>query len=303
MKKIVIATLLVAATTLASAQVEITGKIANYIEKSEKGGATATDVVPEITNFIKFVSKEDLGGGLSARLVVDTSVFADDPKGGANSKIGDRESTVGLANKYGSVDIGNSYVGTFNAIRWTDSYQALYGSIAGDLHSTRGGRFANAVFFKATPTSNLTFNYEKVQNTIAGPEGLGYGTKAVFGPVTFNVARWEQGADKSNVFGAVAQSGSYRFNVLNSLDTTSGVTTRGTSVGLAKKIDSTPITVLTTYGKKTGNAATDINKAYNIGLDYAFSKRTSGQIIYKIVDANLDSLDARYVGVGLIHKF
>jgi predicted porin len=301
MKKLTLAALMAVTTTVSMAQVEISGKIGTYYESSEKAGVNTTSLQQEGTNNIAFKAKEDLGGGLSARVVVETKLFSNDPKS-ANTQLGDRQSTVGLANKMGSIDMGRNNHSAFNTLRFTDSFGALYGTIADDVHNFRANRFSNGVFLKATPYNGIGLSYDRVQASASGPEGLSYGATAELGALKLDVSRWELGQDTSNVLGVVATISGYRLNFLTSEDTTSNVTTKGTSVGMSKQLGSSPYTMMTSYGKKTGVASSELT-AYNVGMDYAFSKRTSGQVIYRKTDAVTAALDSRMVAVGLIHKF
>lgn len=296
-----LAVLLAVTATVSMAQVEITGKIGTYYDSTEKGGVNTTGLQQEATNNLTFKAKEDLGGGLSARVIVDTKLFSNDPKS-ANTQLGDRESTVGLVNKLGSVDMGRSTHSVFNTLRYTDSFGALYGTITDDIHNFRSYRFSNGVFLKATPYNGVGLSYDRVQASASGPEGLSYGATAQFGAIKLDVSRWELGQDTSNVFGVVTTVFGYRLNFLSSEDTTSGVIMKGTSVGAVKQLGSSPVTLMTTYGRKTGVASLEAT-AYNIGMDYAFSKRTSTQVIYRKLDSVTASLDSRTIAVGLIHKF
>lgn len=301
MKKFVLTILLVAASAVASAQVELSGKIGMYYDTTTKAGVSSSGVAQENTNNITIRAKEDLGGGLTARVVVDTKLNANDPKS-ADSQIGDRESTVGLASKFGSVDMGRSYHSAFNTLRFTDPLGNLYGSIASDIHTARDNRFSNGVFLKANPVSGIGMSYDRVQATAGGVEGVSYGAKVNIAGVTFDASRWELGQDKTNIYGALTDVYGYRLSLLHSEDTTSGVTTRGTSAGVKKQLGATPWTLGGTYGQKYGNEATDL-KAYNVSLEYAFSKRTNAHIVYRNVDAKVSSLDTKQLGVGLIHRF
>ncbi len=56
------------------------------------------------------------------------------------------------------------------------------------------------------------------------------------------------------------------------------------------------------YGTKTGLAAGDVT-AYNVGVNYAFSKRTSASVAYRSVDAGGTANDVKQVGLGLTHSF
>ena len=105
MKKIAIATLLAATTLVATAQVSVYGKISEFADNTKTGTVKVNSLVNDSSRFgIK--AEEKLGHGLSARVVVETSVVADDPKVGAATQLGDRQSTIGLTSKFGTVDLG-----------------------------------------------------------------------------------------------------------------------------------------------------------------------------------------------------
>lgn len=299
MKNFMMASILAVTSTVSMAQVEISGKIGTYYDSTEKGGVNTTGLQQEGTNNLTFKAKEDLGGGLSARVIVDTKLFSNDPKS-SNTQLGDRESLVGLTNKLGSVDMGRSTHSVFNTIRYTDSFGALYGTIADDIHNFRSYRFSNGVFLKATPYGGVGLSYDRVQASASGPEGLSYGATAEFAGVKLDVSRWELGQDTSNVLGVVANVFGYKLHYLTSENTTSNITQKGSSAGASKQMG--PYTLMTSYGRKTGLASSEMS-GYNVGLDYAFSKRTSTQVIYRKIDAVTASLDSRTIAVGLIHKF
>jgi len=304
MKKIALATILVATTAIASAQVTVSGKIAEYWDQTTKGGVTTKTVASEATNNITFKAVEDLGQGLQARVVIDTKILANDPKS-ADSQIGDRESTVGMANKLGSVDLGRSYHTAFNTIRFTDTFGALYGSIASDVHNFRdSGRMSNGTFVKATPMSNVTVSYEASQNTAVGStDSKAYGAVGSFYGLKTQVARWESNSnsDKTNIVGFNYDLMGYKLAAIRSKDTTSSVLSTGTSYGVAKQMGNTPYTVKASRGTKSDNTGDTL--AYNFGVDYAFSNRTTAQVVYRAVNAPASANDIKQIGVGMIHKF
>jgi len=59
-----------------------------------------------------------------------------------------------------------------------------------------------------------------------------------------------------------------------------------------------PITAKASYGKTN----TDV-KAYALGADYNFSKRTSVGVNYRNVDVAGTANDVKQVGVGVTHRF
>jgi len=304
MKKIALATVLAVSAMTASAQVTVSGKIAEYWDQTTKGGVTTKTVASEATNNITFKAVEDLGQGLQARVVIDTKILANDPKS-ADSQIGDRESTVGMANKLGSVDLGRSYHTAFNTIRFTDTFGALYGSIASDVHNFRdSGRMSNGTFVKANPLSNVTVSYEASQNTAVGStDSKAYGAVGTFYGLKTQVARWESNSnsDKTNIVGFNYDLMGYKLAAIRSTDVTSSVVSTGTSYGVAKQLGNTPYTVKASRGTKS--VSTGDTLAYNIGMDYAFSKRTTGQLLYRAVNAPATANDIKQIGVGMIHRF
>jgi predicted extracellular nuclease len=74
MKKIALATLLAATTLVASAQVSVSGKVAEFIDNTKIGAVSRTSIAGEPTNNITVSVTEALGNGLKARTVIDTSL-------------------------------------------------------------------------------------------------------------------------------------------------------------------------------------------------------------------------------------
>jgi hypothetical protein len=307
MKKIVLATLLAATTAIASAQVTVSGKIGQYIDNTKTSGNTVDSMVTEPTSNIKFSSLESLGGGLTASVVIDTKLAANDPKS-ANTQLGDRQSTVGLKNNFGSIDLGRNTHGVWNTISSTDVFSGFYGTISEDIHSAQGKRLSNATFITLTPMKNVNGSYARDTVTDATTYTVG----GTLGPVSATYARYESGANTSDVVGASGEFLGARLGLLYSSDTVSGVASRGTSLGVAYKVAS-PITLKASYGRQTNNlnpfvtgpsAKPDTSiTAYNLGVEYAFSKRTMAQFVYRNVDKYGRTGDVTQYGVGLVHSF
>jgi predicted porin len=150
MKKIALATLLAATTMVASAQVSISGKVAQFIDNTKTGTVSNTGMAGEPTNNIAFSATENLGGGLKARVVVETSLGANSINGGT-TQIGDRQHTVGLTSNVGTLDFGRNVHSEFLAITNNDVFGTMYGSVAGDVHNLRGLRLSNGVFATVNP--------------------------------------------------------------------------------------------------------------------------------------------------------
>jgi predicted porin len=307
MKKFALATLLAASAMTASAQVTISGKVAEYFDSTSKGGVTTNSIGSEPTNNITFKANEDLGGGLSARIVLDTKIFSNDPKAsGNNTQLGDRESTVGMATKLGSIDLGRSYHTAFDTLRFTDPFGGLYASTATDLHQFRdSGRMSNGTFIKVNPMSNVTASYEFSQNAVGTADTKSYGGRGEFGALTVRAGHWESNnatKDKTDILGVAYTLQDYRLSVVRSNDTTSSVKAEAVTYGVAKPIPGTKVTLKATTGAKKDATAGE-TKAQNLGADYAFSARTTGQVMYRTVNAPATANDIKQVAVGLIHRF
>jgi predicted porin len=105
MKKIVLATVLALSAVAASAQVTVYGRLTEFVDSTKTGTVKVNSLVNDASR-IGVRAEEKLGGGLSARVVVETSVAADDPRAGAATQLGDRQSTIGVVSKFGSLDLG-----------------------------------------------------------------------------------------------------------------------------------------------------------------------------------------------------
>ena len=192
MKKLVLATLLATSSLVASAQVAMSGKVSMWVDNSKVGAASATNLVTEPTSNIAVSAKEDLGGGLAARAVVETSLQGNTVSG-ADTRLGDRQTTIGVATKFGSVDFGRNVHSHFLAITDNDVFGTLYGSVAGDVHNLRGLRLSQGTFVTLTPIQNVSVSYDRTQTGV-GSEAQSYAVVASIVGVNMTVAEFKQGA-------------------------------------------------------------------------------------------------------------
>lgn len=297
MKKIAIATLLVASTMVATAQVRMTGKVSEFVDNTKTGAVSKTSLVADPTSNITFSATEKIGD-LSARVVLDTSLSANDPIGGADTKFGNRQSTIGLSSKVGSIDLGRNLHSHFLAITNNDAFGTLYGSIAGDVHNTRGLRVSNGTFIALKPMIGVTATYDRTHNGThngVGTEASSYSASAKLLGVNATVAQFTQGIEKSTVIGASAKLGTAKVFYSHSDD--KGVVAKtGDLIGVSQQFG--PLTAKASYGKTN----TDV-KAYAMGADYNLSKRTIVGATYRNVDAVGTASDIKQVGVGVTHRF
>lgn len=294
MKKIALATLLAATTMVATAQVKVTGKISEFVDNTKTGAVSKTTLATDPTSNITISAMENIGGGLKARVVLDTSLKANDPISGADTKLGDRQSTIGLANSVGSIDLGRNLHSHFLAVTNNDAFGTLYGSIAGDVHNLRGLRMSNGTFIALSPIKGVTATYDRTQNGV-GTEATSYSASAKLFGINAVVAQYTQGTEKSTVYGGSAKLGSTQVFYTHSDDKGVGAH-KGNLIGASQAFG--PITAKASYGKTN----TDV-KAYALGADYNFSKRTAMGVNYRNVDATGTAHDVKQVGVGVTHRF
>ena len=146
MKKIVLATVLAVSAFTASAQVTLSGRIAPFVDSTKTDSTTVNSLVNDASR-ISVRAEENLGKGLTARVVVDTTVAVDDPKAGSATQLGDRQATVGLASKVASIDLGRKEHSQYLAVKAADPFGGTtYASVSPDVINDRSRRMGDAVF-------------------------------------------------------------------------------------------------------------------------------------------------------------
>jgi predicted porin len=293
MKKIALATLLAATTMVATAQVSISGKVAQFADTAKTGAVRTTSIAGEPTNNIAISATENLGGGLKARVVVETSIGANTINGNG-TQLGDRQSTIGVASKNVSVDIGRNVHSQFLAITTNDVFGTMYGSVAGDVHNLRGLRVSNGIFATVSPFKGLNVSYDRTQGA-TGQDASSYSASGSIAGVGITAAKFEQGAEISTVVGLSTKVAGTRLTYTHS-DDKGLVNSKGDLIGAARAFG--PYTAKASYGKTNKDVT-----AYSVGVGYAFSKRTDLEVAYRNIDKVGASADVTQVGVGLIHRF
>ena len=302
MKKIVLATVLAVSALAASAQVTVYGRIATFVDSTKTGSTEVKSLVNDSSR-IGFKAEENLGSGLSARVMVETTVAADDPKAGAATQLGDRQATVGLAGKLGSVDLGRKEHSEYITMKNADPFAgATYASISPDVINIRDKRIGDGVFL-GTRLGPVTASYDRSMYTSpTTAEANSWSLGGNVGPVTAAVARFASGSDYTNMVTLSGQVAGFTVSTIQSEDKTGAVETKGRLYGVSAPIAKTPVTIKASYGTKTGLAAGEV-KAYNLGVNYAFSKRTSALLAIREVNAGGTANDVKQYGVGLVHSF
>lgn len=289
MKKIVLAAVLATASLAASAQVTLSGKVSEWVDNTKVGSAKSTSMVTEPTSNFAIGARETLGKDLVARAVVETSLSGNTIDG-SGTKLGDRQMTVGFANKLGSVDLGRNVHSHFLAVTSNDAFGTLYGSVAGDVHNLRGLRMGDAVFVTVKPVKNLALSYDRAQD---GAEAFGANSSAMGFNVSF--ARFQNGNETSNVVALNRKFGKTTAFYSHS-DDKGLVNSKGDLVGATHRMGQ--VTVKASYGRTDRDLT-----AYALGADYHLSKRTEIGVAVKNVDRVGTSGDVQTVGLGFTHRF
>ena len=293
MKKVLVA-LTLAVAGVASAQVGIYGRVGTYLDNTKTGTAAAVQGMANDLSHFGIRATEDLGGGLKARATYETYIQANSPET-STTAFGDRQSTVGIAHKMGSVDLGRSVHTHFLAISNNDPFGTLIGSSAADVHNLRGLRFSNAAFTSVN-LGNVTASFDR--STCATTDPYAASLVAAVGPAVVTYARYEAGAETSDVLAARAKFGATTvYGIASDNKGATANTNRGQLVGASHNLGG-PVTVKASYGRIENGI-----KSYNVGAEYAFSKKTYAQVLYRNVEGTSAAGDVRQVAGGLVVQF
>jgi predicted porin len=132
-------------------------------------------------------------------------------------------------------------------------------------------------------------------HTNGGNEAVVYSAEGRIAGINAAVAQFEQGREKSVVLSASAKFGNTGVFYSHS-DNSGAANSKGNLVGMSQKVGA--YTVKAGYGKTNGDVT-----AYNVGAEYAMSKRTDLLVSYRNVDRAGKSADVTQVGVGITHRF
>ena len=292
MKKVLIA-LTLAVAGVASAQVGIYGRVGTYLDNTKTGASTVQGMANDLSHF-GIRATENLGGGLTARATYETYIQANSPET-STTAFGDRQSTVGIAHKMGSVDLGRSVHTHFLAVSNNDPFGTLIGSSAADVHNLRGLRFSNAAFTSVN-LGNVSASFDRSTGATTDPYAASL--VAAVGPAVVTYARYEAGAETSDVLAARAKFGATTvFGIASDNKGVTANTNRGQLVGASHNLGG-PVTVKASYGRIENGI-----KSYNVGAEYAFSKKTYAQVLYRNVEGTTAAGDIKQVAGGLVVQF
>lgn len=275
--------------------VEVFGRMRVFQGYDQEGTAAGLGKLVNNQSQIGLRGNEDLGGGLRANFIVDTTIGADNT---TTTGLGDRTSLVGFSNSWGSLQVGRDKHFTQRLIEQFDAIEEFYGSSAGVVHSLNGTRVSNSTFLTVRPIDNLAFNYSYSFSETAGtPNTQVSRVDWRAGDFATSIGRWDNSIDRTDLLGLRYSPihGTTLFGIASD-NRNNGQTWNGYNAGVAQKLGG-KFTGRIAYGHKPGI------DTYNLGLDYDLSRRTAVQLRLRYDDADLVANKRQQYAVGLIHHF
>ena len=291
------------------------------------------------TSFIALKGTEDLGGGLKAEFFVETGIL-----GGATT-FGDRGSNVSVSGGFGKVTLGNQLSGPREVFAGYDAAGAINvaGSLNSSTGADAGGvgshltTFSQALKYTAPTMGGLTMaasyntnntNYSDATKDTKTGQGSTVGANYVNGPLSAgfayssgkNVSATADQTVKTTALGASYDLGMAKLHLTHfKLDSVDKIGTTSATTNIQRKSTSygvsAPLTGnLSAHAQMgTGKLQTGASTAYEgdikgtqMGLNYAFSKRTTAKFAYGSTKTDVTATTQTKVketAVALIHVF
>ena len=141
----------------------------------------------------------------------------------------------------------------------------------------------------------VTVEYDRAATGLAGAEASSYSASGSFSGVNGTVARFVQGAETSTVIGGNTKFNNTQVFFSHSEDK-GAVVSKGNLIGVKQQVGA--------FGVKASYGTTNAQvKAYALGVDYAFSRRTEVGVAYRNVNLAGVANDTTEIGVGITHRF
>ena len=303
MKKIAIIALALGVMGFAQAQtnVMVYGKLRMFEESYKSGTAGEITQLTDSDSRIGFKAVEDLGNGLKATAVIETSVAADAPNTGASTQLGNRQSTVGLSHAFGSVDLGRAKHAIGRALDNYDVFGNAAFSSTTVVNASQGQRLSNAAMVTANVYKGVSIGFQRGESEVAGTPAVTAGNIDInFAGIDATIATYDNQVNSSSTLVgakyAFAPTGT-TVSAIYSNNSVIGVNTKGKTIGVAQAVGKTPVTVLASYGTN------ELVKATNLGVNYALSKNTSLQARYIKEDNIVNSKDLQRIALGMEMNF
>ena len=340
MKKTLVAVAAMAAVTGALAQATIYGLIdqAYRSDKTTAGTTAATkktgiDAVLNGGSAFGFKGSEDLDGGLKASFVMELGYETSDAIGGMNN----RQSFVGLAGGFGSVNIGRQYSNIFLAACGQDVSSCA--NIAGNTYvvaadSSGDVRRANAISYNLPSlvpgvTIQVGKSYGEATTTPTSTNAgngtfytLGYSAGAIAATLASESRENEgnypltnaQGASltakrKTTVTGLSYDAGMAKVLYTNTKSVIGAGTTKFSMTGIVVPMGAASIAYQAGTGDTKSIASTTTSKLKGslVNFNYSLSKRTTAYVkvgsMSETTAAGANTLKISTTAVGIAHGF
>jgi predicted porin len=340
MKKILLATLIAGAATVAQAQTSLYGTVDAFAGRTSGAGAsTQVSAGGMSTSYIGIKSSEKLGNGMTANAVLEQFLRTDTAQRGRFNGDTDwaRSAYVGISGKSGEIQVGRVttpyFISTVAFNSFGDSFvfspivTQRYG--VSNFNLAGGGTdsgWNNSVLVKtnAGPLALTGVYSAGAVDDAAGTKQTGKSVGAMFfqGPVGLT-ATWqdiEQGAGKPSmssviVGGSFAMKSAKLFAQYDQVKHSDAVTKedKGYIVGASMPVGAGN-TFMVSYAKKdhnfVGNKSAE-TATWAVGVQHAMSKRTDLYAAVRDTAYTNDGVnrtnavwaDTRVAGVGVRHRF
>lgn len=293
MNKIILATLATLFTSVAIAQTQLYGTISQFVDKTE--GAKSVTTQNNLSR-LGIMTSEKIAA-VTARAQIETNLAANDPITGAPTKLGDRQSTVGLSHAMGTIDLGRNVHGQFLAVTIHDPFSTAYASVAGDHHNLRGLRMSDAVFVSFMPLRDVRVHVDRELATDNTSVAVFADSNLAKTKLSTAIARYDSGTSdsKTDVVAStldMSKIAPVRVHAIYSRDTGASTVTAKT-FGASMSVNRL-VTVKSSYSETSKGA-----EAWNLGADYTLSKRTQ---LHAAVKHNVVT-SVSSMGLGISHSF
>lgn len=303
-KSLFLVAALVTTTAFAQSNVGVSGDIRMFADQTRSSVAPTVSTMKSDQSHLGFSVQEALGNGYGVRATVDTFVSPNSP---TFSQFGDRQATLGLTSKFGSVDFGRKQTALNSVVEKADPFATRYGSTFGTIHNLQTARFDNGVFLETVSFNGLkaAYNYSSQPYAFAPKSAQGVAVSyAAKGIEAHYAGQFEKTTNaKTNLVGAsyVVAPTKTVLGLDYSVSYAANGAPRqtGTTMSVAQKLDGR-WGARGTYGWSEIDGVSDKTKAASLGLTYSLSKRTSLEAAFSNVNgvANVKS-----IGTGLVHAF
>ena len=322
------------------ADVSITGSINQTYSASRDNGVVAN--IGSVNAFgdrntatgdsyLTFSGSEDLGDGIKASFKVEPRVNISGKDASSGLFGANREAWIGLSGAFGTVHLGNNYTPLF--LRSVAAYDVNGSANAAGylVSSITTFNATNSIDYTApTFVDGLGIQLNKntgrsatilgtTANTNAGDSmgwGISYNAGAlsagIAGETTKNTALTDgvQAVAAASTTDSIKKTGygaSYNFGVakvsVNGLKATSGSSNINT-FGYGASVPFGAVTLNASYSTlKDKGLSNDSFTGYQIGTNYAFSKRTSVYLLINNVQNTTDKTTLTINSLGVVHNF